>query len=44
MNSYFFALVYSMGSLMAPPLGLADSAQPAGSKAAAQEPRYAAYC
>jgi hypothetical protein len=43
MNSYFFALVCGMCSLTAVPLGQADTAQPAGTKSAAQEPRYAVY-
>jgi hypothetical protein len=43
MKSYFFALVCGMGSLMAVPLGQADTAQPAAAKSPAQEPRYIVY-
>ena len=43
MNSCFFTLVCGMGSLTAVPLGQADTAQPAGAKSDAHEPRYAAY-
>ncbi len=43
MNSYFFALVCGMCSLIAMPIRQGDAAQPDGAKAAGQEPRYAAY-